>query len=149
MTKRRLRFATFVLFAIGMAAHAKYLPPVDRIVINEVLQPTPVEHCFGLYLPHQGRYYAEILRDDAIPATGGTTIDFSMRVDGGRKNYLNRRFVRQMSAEQSGATVLWFNSPYDVPTRRELSLCVSAHNDSASLLRIQISRKLELLPIVR
>ena len=150
MTKNLARLAIVALLVTSVMVDAKYLPPVDRIVINEVMQSTTHERCFPLYLPHQGRYYAEIFRDDTMPMNDRTTlIDLSMRVDAGRKTYLNRHISRQLSAEQSGATVLWFNSPYDVPARRELSMCISARNDSTSLLRIQISRKLELLPIVR
>ena len=137
---------TALLLAAAGATNATYYPPIDRLVLNEVVNAAP-SASYPFYLPKRGRYYAEIIREGNVDAATPQALDLTVRVMRDAKVLFEKRVQQTLAADDPGTTLFWLNSPYDVPDRRELTVTVASNTPLASPLRLQITRKYELLPL--
>lgn len=137
---------TTLLLATTTLAEAKYYPPLDRLVLNEVVSTAPASS-YPFYLPKRGRYYAEIIREGQTD-TAPQTFNLIVRVMRDTNVLFEKHVQQTLASDQSSATLFWLNSPYDVPDRHELTLTVATDTPLAAPLRLQITRKVELLPLV-
>ena len=129
-------------------ADLRYAPPTPgRLMLNAPLvTDRPLE--FTLYLDKPGRFYAEAMFDAASCAVSGPTLAFSLTR--GEKPQWARAVTLKLGPDSPHQTLFWLNAPGDVPYRTALTLRItpSAAAPAACALRLQITRKFELLPAV-
>ena len=138
--------STLLFAAGGTAAPYTYYPPVDRLVLNELV-PLAGPASFPFYLPKRGQYYAEILREAGPDPTAAQALDVTVRVMRDTTVVFEKRVQHVLPADANGATLFWLNAPYDVPDRRGLTVTVATNAPLSTPLRLQITRKVELLPL--
>jgi hypothetical protein len=143
-----LRFRGLVLSAlslVGIAAPAAvtYYPPIDRIVLNEVVAPATDGAEYPFYLPRRGRYVVELLREPPSAAARDERLDMTFRVMRGKREVFSRRIERVLPAAESSITALWFDVPTDVPDRSSLILSLRWQSTNSVPVRIEITRWVE------
>ena len=144
------------------AAHAAVTytePPLGRLVFNTEIDAVAAPiGAYPLRLPKMGRYYAELILE---PPPGTTDVrllaplelqlDFAFRR---RDRLLHDRTVKVSFAPgERVKTLFWLEAPHMLPDRRGLDMTVAIDEISDGQLphanlRLQITRKLEILPIV-
>ena len=129
-------------------AEVRYAPPTPgRLMLNQPLATDrPLE--FTLYLDKPGRFYAEVMFDAAPCAVSGPTLAFSLTR--GKKQQWARELTLSLGVESPHQTLFWLRAPGDAPYRTALTLRITpaVAAPAACPLRLQITRKLELLPVV-
>lgn len=129
-------------------AEVRYAPPTPgRLMLNELLvTERPAQ--YTLYLDKPGRFYAEVMFEGASCAIDGPAIRFS--VTRGTKRQWQREVTLRLDEARPHQTLFWFRAPDDMPYRTalELSLTPVAETASACPLRLQITRKFEVRPVV-
>lgn len=160
MKLARITLALGLLLIAGAAA-AEYYPPTRRTVLNEVIAPAAdPELQFPLYLSKRGAYYAELIREPpagdgsaATPAAAAADLAFTIQILREGEVLFSQDYRRRVSPDFAGETLFWLDVPSDLPQRRDLNVIVrfdpaSAGRDQPTPgLRLQITRKLELLPL--
>lgn len=161
MRARRVRagraFAALGVFAL---LSCSALANGSRLtVVNEVLEPiSGTSATIELYLSRLGSYYAELYleRDgDAAPLATPVDIGLSLTFLRDDEVVLERDVAARFEAGQAAATILFLDVPRELPQRKALAMVVSLHDidpalsSTATKLRLQLTRKAQLLPLRR
>ena len=134
------------LFTASGTTEARVYPPVDRLVLNQIVSAAASTNT-PFYLPKRGRYYAEIIREGNTDGLPPQVVDLTVRVMRDAKLLFEKHVQQTLAADTAGATLFWLNSPSDVPDRHELTVTVATNIPLTAPLRLQITRKYEGLPI--
>ncbi|MGR9091669.1 MAG: hypothetical protein ACU85U_13920 [Gammaproteobacteria bacterium] len=150
-------FATLgvvVLFSCSALANSSRLT-----VVNQVLTPVSgASSTIELYLSRLGTYYAELYlerEDESAPSLVPVDIGLSLRFLRGEAIVFERDVEARFEAGQAVTTILFLDIPRDLPQRKALALVVSLHHiepafsGSAVKLRLQLTRKVQRLPLRR
>lgn len=151
-----LLFTALMLATVGAAAEwFRYTPPPrGTLILDTVLSGGAQEAT--LRLPKIGRYYVELLRErgpageDA--AAGPLAARLDMTVMRGKRVLLEKRFEVSYGPEDRARTLLWLDVPDRLPARSNLAVTLALSGPSeaelaATPLRLQINRKIDLLPL--
>lgn len=134
------------LFTASGTTEARYYPPVDRLVLNQIVSAAANTNT-PFYLSKRGRYYAEIMREGNTADATAQVLDLTVRVMHDAKLVFEKHVHQTLAAEAAGATLFWLNSPSDVPDRHELTVTVATNIPVTAPLRLQLTRKYEGLPL--
>ncbi len=154
MNARAFTLLLSLLFPLAVAAQtARYVEPSPgRLMVNTLLEPAG-NPAVPLYLDRTGRYYLEILLEgEAADTHGPIALTLNLVVRRREQTLLTRQVPVALAAGERGKTLLWLNSPGDLPARRELVLSVAPEGGvlpplPGVALRLQLTRKFELLPV--
>ena len=149
----RIRFRLLLLLSLlaplpAAQAELRYAPPTPgRLMLNEPL-PTDRALAFTLYLDKPGRFYAELLFDGEPCAIDGPALAF--RLTRGERLQWAREVPLRLGPSTPHQTLFWLEAPGDVPYRTALALSITpgVATPSACPLRLQLTRKFELVPAV-
>lgn len=146
--------AVFILLSCNAPANSARLT-----VVNELLEPVDgATSTIELYLSRLGTYYAELyLERDGAAAPPATPVDIGLSLTflRGDEIVLERDVAARFDAGQAVTTMLFLDIPRDLPQRKTLAMVVSLHDidpalgDAAAQLRLQLTRKAQLLPLRR
>ena len=148
-----LLMSLLLALAATPAQAARYVDPSPgRLMVNTLLAPAG-NPAVPLYLDKTGRYYLEILLEgEAADTHGPIALTLNLVVRRREQTLLTRQVQVALAAGERGKTLLWLSSPRDLPARRELVLSVVPEGGAlpplpGGALRLQLTRKFELLPV--
>lgn len=156
MRASHLLLLTLLLSANASAEALRYIPPTPgRTVFNEVLRS---ELSAPLRLSKVGQYYAELIIE-APPGATAVALSAPLAVQLVLNFTRHDRVLHSRSVDVSFApgerskTLFWLDVPDTLPNRTNLELHVSLRETSQAQLvnaqlRLQLTRKLELAPIL-
>ena len=156
MRASHLLLLTLLQSANAGAEALRYIPPTPgRTVFNQVLH---AELSAPLRLSTIGHYYAELILE---PPPGATTVALSaplaVQLDlrfARHERVLHSRTVNvDFAPGERSKTLFWLDVPDTLPNRTNLDLHVSLRETSQAQLvnaqlRLQLTRKLEMAPIL-
>ena len=150
MNKASLFLLAMALLSTALPARAevRYAPPTPgRLMLNEVVA-TDRPSQYTLYLDKPGRFYAEVIFEGEHCAVSGPTLEFSLFR--GKKLQWTRQVALRLDDQTPHQTLFWLHAPDDVPYRTALGLILTpaAGAPAACPLRLQITRKFDILPVV-
>ena len=132
-------------------------PPLGRIVYNEILTAaaaTPLP----LRLPRIGRYYAELILEPpagtseiALSAPLALALEFTFKR---QDRLLHQQTVAvNFAPGERSKTLFWLEAPDMLPERTNLDMRIGLRETSQDqlrhvTLRLQLTRKLEMTPIL-
>ncbi|MCC7122281.1 MAG: hypothetical protein IT493_12055 [Gammaproteobacteria bacterium] len=158
--QRRTLLMLPIGFVVGVTPTlaARYVaPPRGRLMLDAVLTNAALAGArLPIYLDKTGRYYLELYVEgvDATAAVVAATTPLSFHLlFSQRERVLHEAAVDVVLAPgERHCTLGWIEAPGQLPARRELALVVTLRAWPSTLagmaLRLQITRKLELPPLV-